>query len=218
MATTKQIVDRVVEIVQDGSFTRGVILDLVNRGLGEIAGLVKLPLLLDDDTVNTGVAPSAALPTGYSRGLFFVSSLGQGRRIKIEESFLRFLGYYPTLDSEGDVARVSVRGLSLFYQPIPATPDTLTIHFYRNPTLLALDTDVPGCLPDHLQIPLLSCFAAKEIFAVKEDGIDGKKVNTEFYYKMFMSSLGALVTFVGPPPAEPIYVEDESESIDDLFA
>lgn len=126
------------------------------------------------------------------------------------------------LTHEGPVEDVTVVGGRLYYQPIPTEATELTLWFYRLPTLLAnfdpsgentgfmdsgdttfqgdddtgfidaLSDDIPNCLPDHLHKSLLVSYAAKEIFNEIEDGIEGRKINTERYEGKYQQALTAL--------------------------
>jgi len=126
------------------------------------------------------------------------------------------------LTHEGLVEDVTVVGGRLYYQPIPTEATELTVWFYRLPTLLenfdpsgentgfmdsgdttfqgdddtgfidALSDDIPNCLPDHLHKSLLVSYAAKEIFNEIEDGIEGRKINTERYEGKYQQALAVL--------------------------
>jgi hypothetical protein len=216
--TAEQLISAVVRKVQDASFSREDILGFLNQGLIEVAGLVKLPDLSTSDTVTTATdSPFIPLPSNYHRGLYAAVSTDQNRRVKIEESFLKFLTRYPMLNVSGSVSLVSVgMGNCLYYQGIPASPDDLILYFYKKPVPLVSDGDIPTCLPEHLQAPILVNFAAKEIFNLIEEGLDGKTPNTDRHGKLYGWAVSALAAFVPPAPAEPEYVEEHNDYTDEF--
>jgi len=177
--TAAKLATYIQRAAQDAAFTRAAILDLLNEGQEQIAAGIPLPPekrvissplqgLKDTDTVDTGTAAYVALPDDYQRGLFFVASSDQDKRIKVYESYTEFLAQYPNLDETGTyVDAVCVKGNSLYYQPIPSSAETLTLHFYRVPTDMAYsgDNTTPDGIPDHLQKKLLVNYALTEIFA-----------------------------------------------------
>ena len=192
---------RVTRIIQDISFTDSDILDYFNKGLGMIAGRVKLPDLIVVDTVSTVLAqPWVALPAEYMWALFHCASITHDRIITSvynKDSYRELLRLYPLLDDVGNVAHIGVRGTRLYYQPIPATIETLSIQFHGKPTVLVLPADEPECLSYHLHEDLLVNFVAKEIYDLIEDGIESKKINYNKYNNAFNKALGELALFVG---------------------
>jgi hypothetical protein len=203
MATTSDLVDYVADAIQDPSYLDATILKYINRGLKQIAGGLfitypdrtqvfssPLPNLLTSSTVATSTTlPYVSLPDDFGRNLIAVISAATGIYVCIEDSYAAFLSMYPSLNQSSSVTSVAVRGSRLYYQGIPTVSDTLTLHYYSVPDELEGASDVPDCLPSHLQEELLVNYAAMKIFDLIEDGIDGAKVNTQSYTAKFMSAM-----------------------------
>jgi hypothetical protein len=131
------------------------------------------------------------------------------RQIPIWRSWARFLNYRPALDDEGTIERVCVRDTNLFFQGIPATQDTLMLHFYRKPVDMAdatSSTDTPDGIPDHLQEPLLVNFAAREIF--REEGQAELAADRDLKYQQAMAELRL---FYGPEDKNPTFIHDDGD-------
>jgi hypothetical protein len=209
--TAEELEDAVLGIVQDDSFA-DVVLDYINQGRGEIAGLVDLPALDTVATVNTTAsASSVALPTNYHKGLYWVGSAVQKIRIGAGKddyhNLLAFLENHPVLTQVGLVEDVVIQGVNLLYQGMSA--DTLTLRYYKAPTTLVLAADVPAELPSHLHKPLLVSYACKEIYNEIEDGIEGGTPNTDKYDRLFQRALATLSSWcLESKPREPKYVRD----------
>jgi len=204
---------RVEEIVQDASFSGGI-LALFNRCLGSIAARCAkenkiLPGLQAEATVvATAATNKVALPATYSRGLFFVSSAAQKNRVKIQTNFTTYLRRWPdpARNQAGCIRDVAVSGGYLHYQP--CADDTLTLHFFKKPPILTAPADVVTCIDDHLQESLLVNFACREIYNVKEDGQEDRKTNTKTYDSLYNSALAELLEQLEHGTEEPVYIED----------
>jgi len=96
----------------------------------------------------------------------------------------------------------------LYYQGIPTAVDTLNIHYFRQPTMLYKDKDVPLDFPTFSHEELFVNFACKELYSEIEDGIEGPKTNTEYYTALWKEALAALETFIGPRDTEPPQIHD----------
>jgi len=201
----RELIERVREKIHDASYTPAMILARLNKGVGRIAGMVDLPDLKSSDTVETTTDPYVALPSTAGnvfhrkeKSLFFVSSQGQDIEINIMESWIKFLEKWPTLDEAADVRDVCVRGSRLYYQPIPATADTLDLHFFRRPVdMTANSDDEPDGIPEDLQEDLLVSFACWDIYSDIEDE-GGKTPETDKYQRRFAQALAELQMIVGP--------------------
>jgi len=210
-----ELEESIGEIVQDSSFDGTQTRRLINRAIQSIAGAVDLPELVKTDTVlTTGSSSSASLPAAYMKGLFFVGSANQNRRIGDRigyRSYNRFLRRWPdpALDKAGPIVDVAVKGTSLVYQPCVA--DTLTLQFYRKPAALTGASDSVEAIPAHLQEGLIVNFVCREIYSRIEDGVEGKKVNTAYHAALYNQALSDLRDFIGQDD-EPEYVQNETEA------
>jgi len=156
-------------------------------------------------------SPCVALPSDYGRGLFYVSSGSQDKRIQVFDSFHKLLRKYPLLDEDGDVAVVAVKGDLLYYQPMPTTAEPLTLHYYRVPTEMSASDSTPDGVPSHLHERLLVNYAAKEILGMVEQSTKGKTLRSEKFEEKFQKAMGDLLAFIGPEDKEPIYYESDAE-------
>ena len=217
--TGSELIQLIKEKIHDSAFSPPMILGRVNKGVGRIAGIVDLPDLKSSDTVTTDTNPYVAVPATVGnvfhqkRGsLFFVSSSGQDCEIKIVDSWIKFLMKWPTLDEAGAIQEVCVRGGRLYYQPIPAAADTLTLHFMRKPVAMAnADRDAePDGIPEHLQEDLLVNFGCWDIFSEKEDE-SAQTPNTDKYKGKFAGAMAELNQFIGPSDRAPEYYDEDEE-------
>lgn len=219
MATTEAIIARVVEIIQDGSFDEDAILEMINEGRVTIAAEAEpgLPYLRADATVTTtSAASSVALPTNYHRGLFWVGSASQKRRIGTRigdyHNLMTFMERFPMMDAAGQIEAVCVDGTNLLYQG--RANDTLTLKYFKVPEeidIADIETATPAELPVWAQKPLLVAYCCREIYSIIEDGIEGPKTNTDHWEAMFSRAQMKLQKFIDESkPREPKYVRDLS--------
>lgn len=207
----QSMVERVLDIVQDPSIDESEVKDLLNEGIEHAAAVIPVPLpsLETTEEVDTDTSlPYVDLPEEYHRDLYFCFNTTLRRRVIVQPSFELFSVKYPTLDESMNVMDVAVRGLLLYYQGIPVLSQTLRIHFFQRPPLLVDNEDEPTCLPNHLHRKLLVSYACKELFNKIEDGVDGIKVNANFYGKEWEEGKKALIAWVGPRSRDPVLVTD----------
>lgn len=218
--TAAEIIAQVAADVQGASgITDAGTLAFLNTGLGEIAGdeLIELPACRTSATVAaTASANYVAMPTNYQKGLFWVGSASQ--RIRIGErrgdytNIMTFLEKYPVQDNVGQITDVCVDGANLLYQG--QATDTLTLRYYKKPATILIaniTTSSPSEIPDHLHQLLLVSYCNMRWYERIEDGIEGKKVNTDHWFGMYQSGLKSLIEFCNRnKPREPKYVKDMS--------
>jgi len=193
------LVDEVAAIVRDPSFTSSRILELLNRGIFEIAGRVRLPEL--ETSAEIIAAPGmyhAALPADYHRDLLSVTIPAERRRARLYPSLDALERRFPRLDRTGVVLGAAVAGGKLYYQGIPVSPVTLRLRYYRAPRPLLTEADRVDCLPPHLVAPLLVSYACREIFESVEEGADGRKTQTERFEAKCDEAMRELAAFCGP--------------------
>jgi len=205
MATFIELKNKVNVLVDDSSLAASLG-GFINQGVSEIAGGMPslldgianplpnvltppLPELFTIDTVETStVAAFVTMPTNFQRELQFVSS-SSGSEIDIAHSFIEFAETYPLLNKVGNISEVIEHGKKLYYQGIPASAETLTLHYYRKPVDMITDTAVPDGIPEHLQVSLLVNFAAWKAQEHLEDGIEGETPNTIKFKNLFLEAM-----------------------------
>ena len=196
-----EMVDRVDRIVDDDDFDEDEITKYLNRGILQVAGGIRradssvltqpLPLLFKIGTVSTGSGNTVALPVDYQRDLVFAMD-SVGRELPIYDSFIKYMETYRNLTMPGILNGLAVKGRTLYYQFGPATPELITIHYHRYPVEMTQDTDVPDGIPSEFHESVVVNYALKEIYTIKEDGIDGNPLNTMKYEKRFQLGIDTL--------------------------
>jgi len=203
------LADEVVGRVQDSSFTYDYILGLFNRCLHEIAGEVLLPDCdtWDDLTTDAGTN-RVLLPPRFHRDLRHCHSTSHNRPIKVHGSLSQLYRMFSNLDQSGVVCGVAVKGRYMYYQRVPSSAETLRINYWRYPEKLASRDDKPDDLPGHLHEALLVNYACWRIYEQIEDGVEGAKVNTQYYQQEYYKAKAELKVFVGPEERVPLDIEE----------
>ena len=201
MTTLSALIEIVETIIQDTSL-ESLIPTFLNQGQLEIAGGMDsafgdfitppLPKLLTIGTVATATdAAYVAMPTTFQRDLVFAAG-SNNVEIDIGNSWVEFMESNPLLSRSGSIYEVIEQGDNLYYQGIPTTSETVTVHFYRKPVDMSGDDAVPDGIPASLQIPLLVNYACKELFNLIEDGIEDPQTNTRKHEALFARALKTL--------------------------
>jgi len=201
MPTFEELMLRTSTLVDDDSLAESLG-DFINQGVYEIAGGMKsvfsdmitppLPALFVIATVTTDVALAfVSMPVTFHRSLQLAVS-AKGSEIDIAHSFIDFVTTYPALSRVGNISEVVEHGGKIYYQGIPLVGEILTLHFYRKPVIMISDADVPDGIPEHLQIALLTNFAAWKAYEILEDGIEGETPNTIKFKGLFFDALQTL--------------------------
>lgn len=209
--TVTEISTEVLKIVINEDFSVTDVMSYMNKGLKEIAGTVLLPKLLETDIVIDTVVDTAyaSMPDTFMRSLHYCYSEDRYRQIKIYDDVRLLYRKFSQLDLGGSVVGVARGGDRLYYQRIPASAETLRIHFYKYPTILTAVDDSPDCLPEFLVRPLMVSYVAKEMFSLVEMGMVGPKVDTGYHELKFAQAMAGLRAYVGPEQREPQYIEDD---------
>jgi len=179
MPTLVNLRSQIKEILHTSIFTDSEITARLNLGVNLIAaglpssfGEIKtppLPDLFSIATVDTVLSTAyASMPATYQRSLQFVAD-SSGREIDVYNSMIEFAEDNPLMDRDGSVDGVIEQGGRLYYQGIPTSVETLTLHFFRLPVDMSSDSESPDGLPDHLAEPLLVNYVCKELFQLLRD-------------------------------------------------
>jgi hypothetical protein len=180
MATYKELQTYVKDVIQDNKYNH-LIRTFLNQAQLEIAGGLPsmlgdwltppLPGLLTIDTITTDITdPYVHMPANFHRNLQFAAS-SNGNEINIADSFLSFSEVYPLLDKVGSVTECCEFGGNFYYQGIPSSVATITIHYYRLPEDMSDNDDTPDSIPLHLHKSLLGNYAIWKVLElmVEED-------------------------------------------------
>jgi len=199
--TFEELISRTSTLVDDSGLDASLG-DFINQGVFEIAGGMQsslsdmitppLPNLFSIDTITTNTTLAYVnMPSTYNRNLCLAVS-ARGSEIDIAHSFIDFVTTYPSLSRVGNISEVVEHGDKLYYQGIPSTAEILTLHFYRKPVIMINDGDVPDGIPEHLQMALLTNFAAWKAYEIIEDGLENETPNTIKYKGLFFEALKIL--------------------------
>lgn len=142
------------------------------------------------------------LPSNYQRNLSFCATSTE--RITVYDSFAKFMRKFPLLDDTGDVHSVAVKSNLLYYQGTPSTSQELTIHYSREPAVLAVDADEPEGIPEMFQrdvvVPMV-CELLVDSNSPLKAGFNAESVK----------AIAEMREFLGPEDKEPQYTEDSTE-------
>lgn len=181
--------------LQDPSYGPEIVLSSLNRGLLFIARQRPLPALQVDGEVQTVQdSDKVAMPPDFHAHLIFAHNKTKERHCRIcyNRRTLRSL-YEPELQKNGDALDVTDEGGFLYYRRVPVNPQTLKLTFYTHPELLEeAEESVPSCIPESLHQFLLVNYVLWDLFEEIEDGMEGRKVNTEYYAGQFSTGLQML--------------------------
>jgi hypothetical protein len=212
MVTQAELIVEVTRIIQDPSYTEPIQLTFINQAIQDIAGdpLVFLPDLETQGNVTTSTALSyVALPDTFQKKLFDCYNTTRHRHERIYGSLEDLQRRFSRLDQNGRIYGVAIRGSNLHYQRIPATAETLQLHFYRPPVDMTEDDDTPDGLPAHLARPLVVHHACAAIFSEIEQDLQGQKVNTLYHEGEANKQLAKLIAFIGPIAWAPTHISEE---------
>lgn len=217
MASYAQISAEILRIVSDESYADSL-LSMVNQSVREICGGVMIlwpegdqtlsspmPDLFTIDTVSTSTSAAyVSLPDDYDRNVVFVA-VSDGYEPTYESAFSDFVRSFPLLNMSGGVSSVAVKGSNLYYQGIPTTSETLTVHYYRAPTDMAQDSDIPEGIPSRFHLSLIVYDVCLKIFKeIYEEDSDQHDVIRSYENKR-MNELINLESLIGEDQGSVIF-------------
>jgi hypothetical protein len=195
---TKRILDKVQHKLQDASYSREELLNDLNDLLTFIAAVFPLPELQATETLTVGGDGSTEddLPNNYLSNLYRVENLTTGRACKVVFNYKVLAEMHDGLTVEGDIQDVTAENGVLFFRKSPAAAQDLKLFFNEKPDVLVDEVgSVPTCIPTHLHQPLLTSYLLFDKFSEIEDGPDGHKPNTTFYWQRYTSAMADLAAF-----------------------
>ncbi len=197
MSTLAALRTEIIDIIQDPGVTPTEIDALINRGILYIASNVLLADLEVSNTVDSELASSLIpIPSewDFHRNLISVY-IEENNQIEVVHSIEHLSRVYPTYETDKQTGCVTVAALNrnnLVIYPIPDEVKELICYYHRKPETLVNDVDEPSCIPIGFQEELIINYVCYNIFRRIEDGVDGRKVNSTFYFSMFKENLIAL--------------------------
>jgi hypothetical protein len=185
MATGSEIAEQVLDIVQDPSFDEDFVITKLNECAGALSRRLVLPSLdTEADVVALASASSVSLPVTYQRNLYHCRNAA-GYPIQVYNSRAQLLVDHgePWGRTGVNIRGVAPEGRSLVYAPTPTTDTTLTVRFQRKPTVITLSAQV-DLLPDGFD-DIFVHYACWGCFAMIEQGMEGTKVDTNYYMALY---------------------------------
>lgn len=210
MPKVSELIAEVERTLQESSVQSSEILQLINDCLFNIAERILLPELEAYGTVQTDPGTYMVdIPTAwnYGRGLYSVKT-GDGNAVRVFPSLAHLVDKtYVNLDvvSASPIKYITIRGKKLIYYGTPGDVTTLHCKFYQKPTAL-VKTDIPTVIPSHLHRPLFVNYALWHLYALKEDGLEGLKTNTNYHKGLYEEAFNLLdittITGISEPDIE----------------
>jgi len=201
------ILNRILTLIETGvadpSFTREAdIMPLVNEFVEETSNLFNLPDLQAQEgiTVSSGDI-SIEMPVTFSRELYRVYNDTFMRLVSIRTNVAVLEGMYDPYGSPGAIKDVAQDSGVLWVKPNPIQDQELSLFFYRKPVPLEFDDDdgkLDG-IPDHLSQVAVD-YVLMRLFTLIEDGIEGRKVNTEHYTGLYSVGLAKIEMYCKQAP------------------
>jgi hypothetical protein len=205
LPTLKTLHDSIELIIEDGGYSDRIP-EFVNDIIHELAEEIPFPALQRDDVIiTTPDVDYKALPDDYHRGLYRVYDVTNQRMgIAIRDNKIHLDAVPP---EAGDVFAVAISQGRLYFRFVPAVATSLRLYYYAFPTELVQDTDVI----DFCDVKTASMAkgaivhgVCMKIYDQIEDGIAGKKVNTQVHELRYQNYKFKLKThcrhdFLRPP-------------------
>lgn len=201
MYTLEDLVASVTLTLRMPSVTSTEITLHLNNCYDYVASQVLLTSL-ESSGVATSVVDSISteIPTDwlYHRNLFSceVEDNSPITILNSKEHLRRIYPDFETVKQSGTIDYLVVSGSSIIYYPIPSDPVELVCGYFKIPTWLEKPIEGYSCgcdelvtIPIGLQPKLLESYICWKIWQRVEDGIEGRKVNTAYYYNLFKEAL-----------------------------
>lgn len=217
MQSAAKLIERVQDLIKDGSFGPSFILEKLNDGLAEVTQITRPPDLVAVD-VELVLAPGdkfVSMPADFfgPRILKLYNKTDDYPCITV----YRFvdLAHLSRQFQGAEVRAGCLKGKKLHVAGVPAAATTLEASYLIEPTILeSVDDDGAAItyLPFRLGERAIVSYAAWQIYNIIEDGIDGKKVNTDKHHADFLDAMAKIVDHFGMEAREA-----EPETVPDLM-
>lgn len=207
MNSAESLIGRVQDIIKDGSYGPSFILEKLNDALFEIADLTNPPVLMQHD-VEFEISAEERYVSVPSD--FFGSQIFKFYNVS-DDFYCRIvyrLGDFALLSrkySNGDVRAACLKGRKIHIAGIPTRDIPFLISYLTTPTVFTSTTDAGAdidYLPPRIGENAIVAYAAKEIYALIEDGVDGKMINTQKWERNYALEIGKIQQRFGPESTE----------------
>lgn len=186
MTTATELTDEIVGIVQDDKYDDSIPVRIISASKYLSSKLLFPQLESSADIVTTDDSNTAAMPADFMRNLFYAEN-SKGNEVKVYNNVALLLRtpWGLPVAGKGDIYGVTIKEADLFYSQ--RANDIVSIRYHRKPNEAAIEDfflDIAGeAILNHV------CW---NVFAQKEDGIDGQKINTGYYYEQLRISIDDL--------------------------
>lgn len=201
----EELVQAVSSALQDPSYESEDILNRINQGLIFLATQRPLPQLQVSSVVSSVPGQDyVPMPDDFYNRLF--AAYNQTKKIECVICYTRKTldGIYAGINSEeGDIQYVVDEGGFLYYKLVPVQSQDIKLTYYTKPAKIEeYDDSIPYCIPKGLHHQTLVMYALWDIFTEIEDGLEGQKINTNYYGNQFATGLEMLKIYC-PDPSKP---------------
>ena len=216
MKSAETLIGLVQEIVKDGSFGPSFILSKLNDGLFDVCDLTNPPSLVKHQEELEVAADEkyVAVPSDFFGSRLF-GLYNQTDRIECKvvyrlADFVHLSRLYADIK---EIKAACVKGRTIHLAGIPDHDTMLLISYMSEPAIFLSEADTGediDYLPQRIGENAIVAYAAKEIYAIIEDGVDGKKTNTEKWEAAYALELSKISSRFGieVKEAPPEQVED----------
>lgn len=203
------LADRVLGVVMDSSFDETSIVELLNDCAGAVSRRFIIPSLDATATVTAlSTGPSVSLPVDFQRNLYFCDDGTSFNDIEVCNSKDQLARYYaPGLTKKATLIRgvAAVRPV-IYYAPIPIADTALTLRYQKKPPAITLSTELDDHILPYGFTDIWENYVLWKLFAKIEQGMEGQKVDTNYYMNLFIGYMDELSTSykegvsLPPPP------------------
>ncbi|MCE5199073.1 hypothetical protein LLG39_08860 [bacterium] len=202
MQSATTLIGRVQDLVKDGSFGPSFIVEKLNDGLAEVTIMTNPPdLMVSDAELSLSAGDKfVSMPEDFF-GPRILRLYNQTDDIDCAISYRMVDFVHISRAVRGtSVLAGCLKGSKVHVAGIPVADTTLLVSYIRQPDIFASENDDGSLitfLPFRLGEQAIVTYAAWQIFDVIEDGIDGRKVNTEKAHAKFLDAVAKIMNHFG---------------------
>jgi hypothetical protein len=203
MQSARNLIDRVKSIVKDKSFTDEFILEKLNDGLADVAIRATPPELVAHE-VELELDPGdkfTSVPSDFFGGrIYTLYNQTDDMHCKVcyrLSDFVQLSKKY----QDSVVRAACLKGRTIHCAGIPTKSTILLISYLKAPVFFEdVQDDGSGIiyLPERVGDSAVVNYAAMQLFALIEDGVDGASVNTSKMLAFYEQDLSRMIAFFGP--------------------
>lgn len=207
--TLEEMIAKVKAGNQDPVFSGDdIILPYINHALGMVAKRFCIDALSATSTlvIPVGTSDPVSMPENYSHDLYRVENTTYNLEVSIRsnQNVLRHL--FDGMTQYGQITDVAVVDTKLHFQPNPVAGDDQSLVLFYYSTIDEYEAgdleESPEWIPEWLHQGLIVDYALKELWGLSEDGIDGQRVNTQFYEARHNQALQEMQRFTRWTPKQ----------------